>query len=301
MPGKFLHRNRLGRRYGAFRSPPNAKENGFPSHMIIRSGDWPVRAFLNPGKSGLSLVDVLPPIKDQADKGMCTGEGSASHGEFLYRSQKSAKVVFAPEFTYALNRIKEGTFSQGDVGANVDTSLQVADPNYVDPATKFAGVGWCPVDVQGYKELDITTPPSPAQLTAAKQYPGGAYHSLGNIIANMKSCILSNYPFVIGISVYDSFEEDTTAASGLIPYPNVEVESIQGGHEELSGIGYDDTIHCPNSPNPGAILTQNSWSTQWGCKHPQTGVRGYDWTSYDYLMNSMFTSDCRMAHLGKAW
>lgn len=295
MPGKFLHVNSVGRRYGAFPSIPKASDHGFPS-LLVRASAAPVRAFLTPGASGLSLIDSLPPIKDQSDKGMCTGEGSCSMGERLYRVLKSAKVLFAPEFIYALERMREGTFSQGDVGAMVDTSLQVADPN-----VGIGCVGWCPTDVPGYTPYDITSPPSAAQLAAAKLFPGGAYHSIGNNIANMKSCVLSNYSGVIGISVYDSFEDESTATSGLIPYPNLGVETIQGGHEMHSLLGYDDSIRCPNSPNPGAILTQNSWSEQWGAKHPQTGVRGYCWLSYDYLMNTHLTSDVRMGHLGKAW
>jgi hypothetical protein len=216
-------------------------------------------------------------------------------GEFLYR-KVGKSPIFAPEFTYALNRMREGTFSQGDVGANVRTSVEVPDPK-VGPGC----VGWCPVEVPGYTPYDITTPPSAAQLAAAKPWPGGAFHAIGNNIVNMKSCMVSGYTFVIGIGVYDSFEEDSVAASGIIPFPNLNTESLQGGHEELAGLGYDDTIQCPNSPNPGAVLLQNSWSEQWGAKHPATGVRGYEWLSYDYLMSPSLTSDVWMDHLGKAW
>jgi hypothetical protein len=280
--------SRAGRRYGAHFSPPKATDAGFPSHLVVRTGDWPKIAF---------LTGTIGPRTDQANTGQCTGEGSKKLGERLYRRWKDQSPVFAPEFTYYLERQTEGTLSQGDCGANVDTSLVVPDP-------VAGGVGWCPVDVAGYTPLDIVTPPSVAQLAAAKLWPGGARHTIGNIIANIKSCILSDYSCVVGISVYDSFEEDSTAQSGLIPFPNLDVEQLQGGHEMHSALGFNDDIQCPRAPNPGAVLTENSWGDGWGMICPAKNLatdRGFCWLAYDYLMNFNLTSDVRMGHLGKPW
>lgn len=279
------------RLYAAFPSPPKISDHGFPSHLITRSGDWPVRKF---------LTGTIGPRRDQKQTGMCTGEGSTGMGMRLYRRWKGLSPIFAPEFTYALERIREGTFDQGDVGAEVATSLEVADPNMNNSNC----VGWCPIDVSGYTPLDVSTKPSQAQIDAAKLWPGGAFHTLGNNIANIKSCILSDYSFAIGIAVYDSFEEDTTDASGLIPLPNLDVENQIGGHEMHAGLGYDDTIQCPNSKNPGAVLVENSWGLEWGCESPEPSLttgRGLCWISYDYLMNPNLASDVRMGHLGRAW
>jgi hypothetical protein len=292
-----LKLSKRGRLYAAFHSPPKATDNGFPSHIVVRASEFPVRA---------ALTGTIGPRKDQAQTGMCTGEGSSNMGERLYRRPETAftngrapAVVFAPEFIYYLERENEGTLAQGDCGAEVDTSLIVPDP-------AAGGVGWCPVDVPGYTPLDIVTPPSAAQLAAAKLYPGGARHTIGNNIANMKSCILSNYSFVIGIGVFESFEDDSTVASGLIPFPNVDAEEGLGGHEMHSGLAFDDTIQCPNAPNPGAVLTENSWGVDWGIAPPDWAAnlgteKGLCWIPYDYLMNYNLASDVRMGHLGKAW
>ena len=283
-----LKLNRQGRRYGAFPSPPKASDLGFPSHLIVRSGEFPVRAFLT-GKIG--------DVKDQGQQGSCTAHGSTSLGERLYRRWKGVAPQFSPAYTYYQERSLEGNLGNGDTGANVDSSLIVADPK------AFKQGGWCDESVMPYNDstaaLDVA--PSAAALASAALNPGGAYHSLGNNIANIKSCILSDYSFVIGISVYDSFESDEAAASGIIPYPNVNTESIQGGHETHAGIGFDDTVECPNAPNPGAVLCQNSWGTSWGAEYAAAGTRGFYWLSYDFLLNPQFTSDIRMGHLGKAW
>jgi hypothetical protein len=38
------------------------------------------------------------------------------------------------------------------------------------------------------------------------------------------------YGFIAGFNVYDSFESQATAKSGLMPAPNQQTESLLGGH-----------------------------------------------------------------------
>ena len=274
-----------GHRFGCIPSPPKASDNGFPSHLVVRSGDWPKQYFLQ-GKIGA--------VKNQGTQGACTAHASTSLQERLYLQWRGMTPVFSPSFCYYLERKLEGTLGQGDCGAQISSTVIIPDPNAP------GGVGNCPLSVMPYNENVCTVAPTQTQLDAAKNYPGGAYHNIGNVIANMKSCILSNYSFVIGVAVYDSFESDEAAASGLIPYPNVNVENCLGGHALHAGIGFDDTIQCPGSPNPGAIMFQNSWGA-WGTTAPQSGEQGFAWLSYDFLMNYNLTSDCRMGNLGRPW
>jgi C1A family cysteine protease len=279
--------SKVGRRYGAFPSPPNAKENGFPAHLIQRVSEFPVRA---------SITGAIGAVKDQGQQGSCTAHGSTSLGERLYRQWKKTSPIFSPAYTYYLERQAENTLDQGDCGAQVVTSLSIPDGN-----PGGGGFGWCPEELMPYSDSDFSTAPNAAQIAAAKAYFGGAYHNIGNVIANIKSCILSNYSFVIGIAVYQSFEDPNTSSSGLIPFPNVNAEQPIGGHEMHAGLDYDDTIQCPGSPNPGAVLVQNSWGTSFGIARPAGGEKGFGWLSYDYLMSAILASDVRLGHLSKAW
>jgi C1A family cysteine protease len=276
---------RKGHGLGAFASTPNPNYLGFPSHLIVRTGEFPVRAF---------ITGALGPTKDQGNQGSCTGHGSTSQGERLYRKFKGQSPIFAPAFHYYIERKIEKTLGQGDCGAQVATSLQVA---------QNGANGFCLESLMPYNAADYSTAPTPQALASALQNPGGSWHSIGNDIANIKSCILSDYSAVIGISVYDSFEDDAVETSGLIPLPNLGVESLQGGHETHALIGFDDEIKCPNA-NPGAVLVQNSWGPSWGIAPPEPSLsksRGFAWISYSYLMDPNLTSDCRMQHLGKSW
>src|SRR5579872_309815 len=175
-----------GHGLGAIPSKPNPKELGFPSHLIVRTGEFPIRAF---------VTGALGPTKNQKAQGSCTGHGGTSQGERLYRRYRGTSPIFAPAFHYYIERQNEGTLDQGDCGAQVDSSLVVAENG---------GKGFCPEELMPYNDADCSTPPSPAALAEALKYPGGSHHSIGNIIANIKSCILSDYTGVIGISVYDS-------------------------------------------------------------------------------------------------
>jgi len=275
-----------GRRYGYISSKPKFDDNGFPSHIIIRTGDWPKRYFIK---------GPLGDVKDQGQQGSCCGHACSSLGERLYRFVHNMKPQFSPAYSYWMERKLEGTLSQGDCGAQITSALIVPDPRAP------GGTGWCPLSVMPYNDAVCSVAPTQTQIDATKNYPGGAYHNIGNVIANMKSCMLSDYSFVIGVAVYDSFESDEAAASGLIPYPNVNVENCLGGHALHAGVGFDDDIQLPNSPNPGGILFENSWGTDWGCLIPQLGTRGGAWASYDFLMNPNLTDSVKMGHLGRPW
>ena len=52
----------------------------------------------------------------------------------------------------------------------------------------------------------------------------------------MKGCVASGYPFILGFSVYESFE--TVAGSGHAQMPKP-TETLLGGHAAIA-VGYED-------------------------------------------------------------
>jgi hypothetical protein len=80
-------------------------------------------------------------------------------------------------------------------------------------------------------------------LQDAQLYRSGAYHAIKNV-QDMKACFASGYGFIAGFSAYDSFESNKTAASGLMPVPNLQTESLLGGHEVFF---MGTTMQCPGA------------------------------------------------------
>ena len=90
----------------------------------------------------------------------------------------------------------------------------------------------------------------------------------------MKGCLASGYPFVLGFTVYQSFESDTVAQTGHAPMPGPNEQTI-GGHAVLA-VGYDDSQNW--------FIIRNSWGTGWG-------MQGYFTLPYDYLTNDNLADD----------
>jgi C1A family cysteine protease len=78
----------------------------------------------------------------------------------------------------------------------------------------------------------------------------------------------------MGFSVYDSFESDEVAKTGIVPMP-MKSESLLGGHATMA-VGYDDKTQ--------RFLVRNSWGESWGMK-------GYFTIPYAYLENRSLSDD----------
>jgi C1A family cysteine protease len=79
---------------------------------------------------------------------------------------------------------------------------------------------------------------------------------------------------VFGFSVYESFESDDVALSGLVPLPAAH-ESMLGGHAVLL-VGYDHERKL--------FKVRNSWGPSWG-------DGGYFWMPYDYVCDPELADD----------
>lgn len=207
------------------------------------------------------LRPVLPQVYDQGDIGSCTCNATAAAYEYQNDRQQEGDFMPSRLFLYANVRLLEGTPLAEDSGA------QIRD---VFKCLNIQGV--CAETIWPY--LDFTAIPSAEAYQEALLHEAIKYESISQDINDLKMAIMIG-PVVIGISVYDSFESDEVASSGIIPIPNTGSENLLGGHA-VCLCGWDDSKNC--------FILRNSWGTSWG-------INGYAYIPYDYILDDNLTSD----------
>jgi C1A family cysteine protease len=156
----------------------------------------------------------------------------------------------------------EGTVSQ-DSGAQIRDGIKSVGTLGAPPETDW------PYDIAKFAQK----PPTKAYADA-KHDLVTAYARVAQDLQQMQGCLADGYPFVLGFTVYESFESDAVAQSGVVPMP-ASGEKVLGGHCVVA-VGYDDTQR--------RFIIRNSWGTGWGMK-------GYCTMPYEYLLNSHLASD----------
>jgi C1A family cysteine protease len=165
-------------------------------------------------------------------------------------------------FIYYNERKIEGTIEE-DADAQLHDCIDTLKIYGVCPESDW------PYDVTKFAQ----TPPLTCYSDALKHHVINAYN-INNDINSMKNCLASGYPFVVGISIYESFETQEVAKTGIVPMP-IQKEECLGGHTVLV-CGYDDATHH--------WILRNSWGTEWG-------DNGYFYLPYVYLLDSSLCSD----------
>lgn len=210
----------------------------------------------------MSLQAQQCPVVDQGQEGSCTANAGAGFLGFL-ELQKVARADFKPlsrQFIYYNERKIEGNIHD-DSGASLRDCMK-------------AIYAWgAPFEIDWPYEEDMFNQPNHKAYTTAEAHKISWFVRLESL-DDMKHCIAGGHPFVYGFTVYDSFESDDVARTGIVPMPS-RSESVLGGHAVLA-VGYDDATQT--------VLTKNSWGSQWG-------QDGYFQMPYAYLENSNLTSD----------
>jgi C1A family cysteine protease len=215
----------------------------------------------SPAPAEYDLRPSMPPVYDQGQLGSCTGNAIAGAMEYERDRQGSSDFIPSRLFIYYNERALEGTVSS-DSGAVIRDGIKVVNSDGVCPETLW------PYDVGMF----AVKPPKRCYVAAtvdkAVQYE--AIQTLGDL----KDAIASNLAVVFGFTVYQSFESQSVAQTGVMPMPK-RGEATVGGHAVLA-VGYSD----PKSQ----LIVRNSWGASWG-------DHGYFYMPYQYLTGSKVSSD----------
>lgn len=215
------------------------------------------------------VIDLRPQmpavILDQGALGSCTANAIASAVE--YDLMKQQLPVFQPSrlFIYYNERRMEGTVAE-DAGARIRDGIK-----------SLNRYGVCSEEHWPYSDTVpgpfMVQPPTTAYQEALA-HRAVSYQRVLRSIPALRSCLASGYPFVFGFSVFESFESDEVARTGIVPVP-LASEQLLGGHAAL-GVGSDH----PNE----RIIVRNSWGKSWG-------DGGYCYMPYSYFLDEGLSDD----------
>jgi C1A family cysteine protease len=214
-----------------------------------------------------SFVDLsgsCPSVYDQGQLGSCTANALAA----LYQTIQDINrptASFTPSrlFIYYNERALEGTINQ-DSGASLTDGIRVVTTQGCPPEPLF------PYQIGLYQ----MKPPPIAYQTGLEHLVLNHFSLDNTNPQEIKKALAGGYPVVCGFTVYESFETEAVAASGMMPMPEPR-EQIVGGHAVLI-VGYNDETEM--------FLIRNSWGSQWG-------VLGYFYGPYAFFTNPDYASD----------
>jgi len=208
---------------------------------------------------------------DQGELGSCTANAISYAYAFDELKQHNIET-FLPSrlFIYYNERQMEGTVDQ-DAGAQIRDGIKSINQ-----------YGVCDEHLWIYDPTKFAVKPPQTAYSEGKLAKSLSYITIDFTndttmqarITHIKNALQSGFPIVFGFTVYESFESETVATTGMMPMPAAG-EQIVGGHA-VCAVGFDDTKQC--------FIIKNSWGQYWG-------LDGYFYMPYNYMANPDLASD----------
>lgn len=212
--------------------------------------------------SKVDLRDSDPPVYDQGNLGSCTANAIAALYQASELKQNELPVMPSRLFIYYNERDIEGSVSE-DSGAEIRDGFKT-----------IGAQGVCPEDQWPYLIAQFRKKPPESCYQSAKGFKAMEYRRLDQDLNQLKASLAAGYRFAFGFSVFESFEGEAVATTGMATLP-VPGEKCLGGHA-VAAVGYDDTLQC--------FLVRNSWGPGWG-------LAGYFYLPYAYITDPELASD----------
>ncbi len=245
--------HRTQARYGWHPDLPDARDQVYSAPAVTLAKGLPQAVDLRPH---------CPPVYDQGQLGSCTANAIAGAMEFERKKQNLSDFVPSRLFIYYNERVMEGTISS-DSGAQIRDGIKSVAKIGAPPETDW------PYDIARF----AAKPPAQA-YTDAKLDRGVQYQSIVQTLQQLQGCLASGYPYVFGFTVYQSFESQTVAKTGIMPMPAPNEKKL-GGHAVMA-VGYDISTRM--------MIVRNSWGAMWG-------QAGYFMMPFEFIISPRMASD----------
>lgn len=177
--------------------------------------------------------------------------------EFLYPSRPN----FSRLFLYYNGRSIDGTTAE-DAGAQIRSVVKAVSK-----------LGGCRETLEPYDVKKFAKKPSAAAFKDGLRSKIGSYARITSLNA-LRGALADGKPVVFGFMVYEGFESEEVAKTGILQMPGKD-ETCYGGHAVLA-VGYDD--------KEKRVIVRNSWGRSWGQK-------GYFTMPYDYIADNDLADD----------
>lgn len=204
----------------------------------------------------------FPPF-DQAQLSSCTSFSSIKAVTYEQQRQGLTPTILSFLFEYYETRLREGDPDK-DNGASITDTV----------TTLQAGVCretlWPYVDIQNRFSLK---PPATAYADA-DNFKVLSEAAVDQTESAIKAVLRSGLVLVCGIVLYQDFESDRVATTGIVRMPKSS-DTMLGGHA-VNICGWDDRTK--------RFRMANSWGPSWGQK-------GFFEMPYDYILSSDLTSE----------
>ena len=244
--------SRLNRRYGWRPDVPDRRDHyllltrpalGLPPRVDLRGPN-------------------MPAVYDQGELASCTANAIAAALEFTRLRQRLPDFMPSRLFIYYNERAMEGTIPC-DCGAQLRDGIK-----------SVAAYGDCPEPEWPYDVTKFAVKPPAACYANARKHRALSYQRVVQAPGQMQACLAAGFPFVFGFTVYESFESDAVAQSGVLNMPKPGEHSL-GGHAVVA-VGYD----MPSQQ----VIVRNSWGAAWG-------QSGYFTMPFAYIGNRNLAGD----------
>jgi C1A family cysteine protease len=215
--------------------------------------------------SSLDLSVNMPPILDQESLGSCGPSQISNCMRYCLTKLKFDEFQPSRLYMYYFTRLAEGSPLNQDTGITIRGGLKAIQ--------KY---GACSENNWGYNIPKFTEQPNNNCIIAGRSHMSRfRYIRVQQSLINIKQALFAGFPVIIGIKLYNSFENEYVSQTGTVPMPNIKKEACLGGHA-CSIVGYDDSTQ--------RFKLQNTWSSSWGDK-------GYFTLPYDYVLDTSLSSD----------
>ena len=228
-----------------------------------------INSNLLPNSVDLRRSNCVPPALDQFCLGSCVSNATSNALRYLLKLDHKKDFQPSRLFIYYFTRLLQDTVNE-DSGCSIRECMK-----------SLATYGCCSENLWPYKIKDFTKMPTEeckkAGLSHTKSFK---YMSVNQNLISIKNALAQGFPIIFGISIYDSFENESVIKTGNVPIPNVSSENCLGGHAILL-VAYNDISRT--------FTFLNSWGL--GTIDNPIGDKGFFTIPYDYVLNSDLASD----------